>query len=281
MKLTDFLGDAGLNDLRFQMGASQAGDFRVGASVHGLSAEDIAAIAVAGIDVAGEQIQFRDDGTLTYRGLRVLVYIRDIANYRGLEAEGRMPRFHIAACRTLQDMKDRNRFARYVVATRNDGLFVVNEIQSNRTIRIEHRLAICQNCLERLGFNGFSMSDRWAERKQAVSDFDLKDFFRQYPRDLHTYTPEHSSDTQPANVYPVDWYQISQRVKKEADYRCRECGLRPDEKEFLHVHHIDGLKYNCASINLRCVCIRCHAHEHAHLQGTPDWKRCVEKYGAV
>jgi 5-methylcytosine-specific restriction endonuclease McrA len=280
MKLIDFLGHSGLNEVRFEMGATQLGQFRIGPSAQRLSADDIEAIATAGIDVPGEQIQFQDDGTLTYRGLRVLVYIRDISNYRGLEAEDRMPRFHVAACRTLQDMKDKNRFARYVVATRNDGSFAVNEIRGNKTFRIDRQLAVCQNCLARLSFNGFSFANRWQERSKAVADFDLKDFFRQYPRDLHSYTPEHSADTQPSNVYPDNWYQIAQQIKAEAHYQCCHCRLKPDEREFLHVHHIDGLKYNCAPSNLICVCIRCHAREHPHLEGTPDWIRCVARYGS-
>lgn len=45
------------------------------------------------------------DHTLTYNNERVILYIRDVANY----GHSDLPRFHIAKCSTLQTMFENNR----------------------------------------------------------------------------------------------------------------------------------------------------------------------------
>jgi len=93
-------------------------------------------------------------------------------------------------------------------------------------------------------------------------------------------------------LYPVDWKQISKRIRDEAGNKCEKCGLSngalvirnpadPDDfistdswewvtlahldeyqgkmvKVVLTVHHIDANPANCADDNLIALCQRCH-----------------------
>src|SRR3989442_3168619 len=114
MKLPNFFGNAGLNELRFLMQATDNGDFRVSAPRF-ITREELVRLATDGIDVTADRIEVLPDGTLGFKGIRVLVYIRDVADY-GRYEESSKPRFHFANCRTLQKMRQQLRFERYVVA---------------------------------------------------------------------------------------------------------------------------------------------------------------------
>lgn len=53
-----------------------------------------------------------------------------------------------------------------------------------------------------------------------------------------------------------------ERLFREADYRCPECGfdkLRSDGKHVLEIDHIDGNHLNETRENLRVLCPNCHA----------------------
>ncbi len=71
-----------------------------------------------GLDVSVGEITVHSDGTLLYKGRRVLIHIRDVTNIGG----GRVhePRFHVSNCRTLVEMKSSGRFERYVAADDED-----------------------------------------------------------------------------------------------------------------------------------------------------------------
>jgi hypothetical protein len=65
------------------------------------------------------------------------------------------------------------------------------------------------------------------------------------------------------NVYPVDWPEISARVKQLARYKCEQCGKDFAENTdgslgLLDVHHIDGDKSNNSHANLVALCRPCH-----------------------
>lgn len=61
------------------------------------------------------------------------------------------------------------------------------------------------------------------------------------------------------------WKIISHKIKEDADYKCRICGLKDGtlnkkgNKIWLHIHHItpiNNLKFNAK--NLICLCPSCH-----------------------
>ena len=71
-----------------------------------------------------------------------------------------------------------------------------------------------------------------------------------------------------ADAYPRDWPQIARRVKDEAGWRCKRC-LHPHDRPSGHVltvHHLDGVKSNCADYNLAALCQRCHLKIQARVK---------------
>jgi hypothetical protein len=227
-----------------------------------------------GLDISIDDLVILDDGTLSYKNSRVLLYIRDIAVYGGREKE---PRYHLSNCSTLVEMRERKRFnSRYVVSTNVDGKFKLNLIDGGVTRSRLVELTVCQNCLGLLRFDGFRTDWQRAKRRSAVQSFGLEKFFARYPRSLHTSNPRYNSDNAPLNNYTPDFGEISEKAKAARNWRCEECGLNLSLKanrRFLHTHHIDGGKSNNSLDNLRVLCIGCHADEpvHQHMKRLPEY----------
>lgn len=270
LKLPDFLNDPALNSLRFEMGAPLAGPIGPKRAVQLLTAEDLEALEGGGLEIDAKTIGVSDDGTLKYKNKRVLLYIRDIGGVGGRHG---LPRFHVAYCKTLETMQRDQRFARYVVATRDDGQFLLNVVSERRPI--VERLDVCQMCLARLAWNGFSFDWHQPPRREAVRAFTLTDYFARYRKDLISIRPDHDADTAPINDYPDDWGAISERIKRERGYLCEGCGRDMSQhKQHFHAHHKDGQKNNCVDHNIELLCLCCHANEplHAHMKSLPSYK---------
>lgn len=224
-----------------------------------------------GVDVDIDQVSLVGDGTLALGDVRVLLYIRDVSNYSG---NSKLPKYHLTYCKTLERMHRDRRFARYVVANRDDGNFCVNLMEGNRGSEFI-KLDVCQYCLAGLTWQGFSVMLSSEERKRRVGSFSLKEFFEKYPKDIISINPPHTSENAPLNEYSPDWREISNGVKFELDYQCQKCNLvLPDNKRrFLHVHHVNGLKYDNSRGNLKVVCVACHSDEplHSHMKESADY----------
>ncbi len=278
MKLPDFTDDPKLNALRQAMGASAPGGFSTTYRPNALTQEELDQLSDGGIEVTFDEITELEDGTLGYKDSRVLVYIRDIRDY-GREIQ--LPRFHVAYCRTIAEMKEDHRFERYVVATRDDGNFLLNKMSGQRRSTHWERLNVCQNCLNSLNFDGFSYSLHKGKRADLVSEFTIPRFFEKYPKSLHLRRPKHDFISAPLNDYTPDFAQISRSVKSARGYRCEECNRTP-EARFLHVHHINGQKNDNSDANLRVLCMGCHAAapRHGHMKDLPGFEEFQRKYDA-
>ena len=67
--------------------------------------------------------------------------------------------------------------------------------------------------------------------------------------------------------YTRDWDDVSRQYREKHDYTCEHCGLRLDDvydRQYMHVHHINGDKLNNKESNLKCLCLYCHAHIDSH-----------------
>ncbi len=286
MKLPDFTQFEPLNALRRMMGA-ELGVFVPVTNPHRLTVEEIEQLARSGIEVPLDQVRVLDDGTLAYKDSRVVLYIRDVAQYRHhVMTEQDMPRFHVSDCKTLQEMRDSHRFERYVVATRDDGQFELNIKQSNsgNYKRTTEPLRVCQNCLAKIGWEAF---DYWmppSRKKEIVRAFTLYDFFKRYGKTLIIKSPSYTADDAPLNDYTSDFKEVADRIKQQRGYRCDGGKCRLDlskHPRFLHAHHINGIKSDNHPHNIRVLCIGCHAEEpsHGHMKSLPEYREFIRLYG--
>lgn len=283
MKLPNFLQWPELNALREQMGAHRLGTFRLVPDPNRLTEAELKQLVQGGIDVSVDEVRVLPDGTLAYKDSRVLVYIRDVTIYKRARSARvyELPRFHLANCDTLQQMRLDNRYERYVVATPQNGLFAINFIQNGRAIRSSaERLRVCQNCLHMLAFDGFQRNMPKAVREERVAQFKLEGFFEKYPRALIFRTPTHRADSGPLNVYPTDFDERSTRTREERGWCCQRCGFiagDPALRRYLHVHHVNGLKYDNRPENLLVLCLGCHADEphHSHMKSLPEYEAFI------
>lgn len=278
MKLVDFLLSDHLNGLRAEMGAPLCSSYTTHKPYKVIELPVVERLREGGVDVNLDEVKRLPDGTMEYRGYRVLLYIRDVANYSGQET---LPKYHLSYCATLEKMQRDRRFARYVVANRDDGTFLVNLISQERQAKLL-KLAVCQFCLGNLGWKGFSSLISRPDRLAAVNAFTLAEFFQAYPKDLISIRPEHTTDTAPLNDYTRDWGDVSERTKRERDYTCEGCSrcLTLRATRYLHVHHRNGLKHDNSPSNLEVLCIACHAEEpmHGHMKASPDYAAFIEQW---
>lgn len=284
MKLPNFLENNAFNNLRKRVGAPLSFyKLTVTLPAPVFKAREVikitpVALPLEGLDVEFGQISTHSDGTLVYDGRRVLIHIRDVANIGGRK---HVPRFHVANCRTLIEMKSSGRFERYVVSEREDGNFHIR--YDSGPLRIT-KLDVCQNCLDKLSWNGFYSDMSKNSRMQIVSAFLPKFFFDKYPKSLHPVIPTFTSITAPTNEYPQNWEDISRELKKQLRYRCQEQGcsiqLSASDSKFLHVHHKNSLKNDCRPENLICLCIRCHANQpnHSHMKSLPEYSEFTNNF---
>ena len=270
MKLINFLEDKALNSFRRAMGAPLS-RYQVVIKLPVPTAKPkplppiVLPLPTEGLDVEGSEILTHNDGTLLYKNKRVIIHIRDATSH--------LPRFHLANCATLVEMKHAGRFERYVVSDNEDGYF---HIRMGSSSLQQRKLPVCQNCLDRLTWKGFSIETMSSSfRKTVVDNFSIKEFFVKYPHSLHKVLPAHTDGSASKNEYPTNWDEISSELRRQLGYVCQSCHLVVGEtnKRFLHVHHMNGVRMDCRVENLKCLCISCHAAQpmHEHMKNSADF----------
>ena len=277
-KLINFLEDPQFNTLRFLMGAKLVS--RVGESKISLLDENaIRQLGKEGLDINDfSEIKRESDGTLSYKNKRVLVYIRDVKEFF---EQHDLPKFHLSYCTTLESMTNSKRFGRYVIYNGEEANFTVNFIgPPSKTITA--KLNVCKNCLTLLKWDDYHPQSSNAVKTKIVNSFNLKDFFSKYPKDLISILPTYTVDTAPLNDYSDDWGIISEGIKQKRGYQCEACKRKFEgfDRQYLHGHHIDGLKSNNQSTNIEILCIACHADQpmHNHIKNSIQYKNFMKKF---
>src|SRR5574344_284546 len=81
-----------------------------------------------GQEVDLEDLETSDGTLLTYKGRQVLLYIPDQGKriQSVIENSQNGTKFHVADCRTLQEMKQKKKFDRYIVTNNLSGIFKIN-----------------------------------------------------------------------------------------------------------------------------------------------------------
>lgn len=269
MKLPDFSADVALNALRAKMGAP-LGRLEPVRNRDALTAAEIEQLTKQGIEVSSlTDVTVLPDGTLAYKDSRVILYIRD-ANV------GQNPRFHVANCRTLDTMRANDRGDRYVVATNDSGIFPLNRMQKDGPpYKTEEKLPVCQNCLDRLTWQGFRMGSPSEIRNGIVHRFSIAEFFQVYGKSFIIRKPAHTAETAPLNVYSDDFATQAEKLKAERRYRCDQCGIDLSQnRKYLHAHHKNGQKHDSRPQNLSILCLGCHAEQfqHGHMKALPEYQ---------
>jgi hypothetical protein len=206
MKIFDFALDSGLNDLRMELSSAPLVDYfrdpfvpkivikidlkpvapskpldlalplpqPVAPPARVSSGSAPAPSMTVQADVDFDDVEVVYDGTLRYKGQRVIFYIYDVVSYQNVV---KLPRYHIADCSTRQAMRTLDRSSRFITSNRQDGLFPVRI--NGRQIPSQ-KLLVCQHCLRLTNWNGFGMHMTSEERLAAVSNFKLNDYFSKY-----------------------------------------------------------------------------------------------------
>lgn len=77
--------------------------------------------------------------------------------------------------------------------------------------------------------------------------------------------------------YPCTWPFIAYKIKKQADFRCENCGSPSISGKILTVHHLDGNPQNNAYENLVALCQACHLSIQAKYDFKTGWLPGFEK----
>jgi hypothetical protein len=282
MRLPNFEYDTDLNSLRTAMNAPLR-DYSPPPPSGVLTIEEIERLGNEGIEIPLDEVRVLNDGTHVYKGRRVIVYIRDVAEYGGRVS---MPKYHLALCARLSVMMDEGRYqTRYVVATREDGKFSIQRIRGDTVIKTDEELDVCQQCLDELRYNSFSLRMEKTLRANAVRDFSIRSFFEEFGKSCIWATPRFDSVHAPTNAYTAQFFRIAKSLKDSRGYRCEQVECEIDlsahgNQRFLHAHHMNADKSDNHPSNIKLLCIRCHANEfqHSHMRENPDYKTFCLKF---
>lgn len=211
-------------------------------------------------DVKISEVEPRHGGLLTYGGRQIVLYIKDGFKDRDtlVNRPEEAQRFHIAECRTIEEMRAGRRFDRYVATNRKDGKFRVHAMENRQ--EIEAALRVCKNCLKHVDWPG-----RWTE-------FSLEEFLSEHSCFFH-FVPRYTDESSPPAGYAIGWGYMARRIKARADWRCQGCGVDcsgPADRRLLHAHHKDGVKRHNHADNLAVLCADCHSRQPKHEHMNPD-----------
>lgn len=225
--------------------------------------EAIEAQLIKGIEIRLEDLQ-STAGLLTYEGRQILLYIPDQGNnittvLAGERDKGK--RFHIADCETLDTMRRKQRFERYIATTDVSGLFSVHGEDLYVGIKEgKAPLHVCINCLKFLNYKQARVSGY----NRVRDTFRLDEFFDTYAS-CFTQLPSRSTMDASSSSYSSDWTKVSEQVRIDCGWTCEECRVNlSSHRHLLHVHHIDGVKNHNSRTNLTALCAGCHRMQPLH-----------------
>jgi hypothetical protein len=223
------------------------------------------------IEVPLSEVEFKD-GRPTFEGRYVLLYIKDTNKAMDVVTAdpASLQKFHFFDCRRLDEMRAANRFQKYIATQRQTGDFLLHVTEPyTRTLHqnVKARLPVCRYCLWAINYQDYRKSPQ-SRRDEIVENFNIAEFFQKYSYSFRS-EPSRTAETAPPNRYPVDWEDIAHEHKSRVHWRCQECPVDLSEhRHLLHVHHINGVRTDNRTSNLRVLCVGCHSQQpqHQHLK---------------
>lgn len=173
---------------------------------------------------------------------QVFLYKKD---YR-MQTYGK-PRFHICKCSVIDEFISIGRFKQHYVRANSEPVPVI-DLDDGRRLKQIDELPLCNYCRKMVaGYDRMDSSD-FVEMLRQANDNKEEDY-EGVELDLFGYTK--------------DWDNISKTYREKHNYTCEKCGLHIEDdydRQYMHVHHINGDKLNNKESNLKCLCLYCHAH---------------------
>lgn len=221
------------------------------------------------VDITIDQLDFtKEDPILRVGKVNVVLYIRD--QYHPVKSEYK---YHVAWCETLEQRKKDKKIDRYVITRKNNEKFNVNIIDSNTHKVIQENgtldMRVCRGCLKKLNYKGYKKAGIDYDKKDRIyNSFSLEEFLVEYKNKsmcIKEGDVRYTDLTQPQNVYPSNWKQISRIYRNKVNWRCESCKKDfSKQKHNLTVHHINSNKFDDEERNLIALCKDCHDKEHEH-----------------
>lgn len=185
------------------------------------------------------------------------------------------PKFHVAFCKTLEEMEAKGRFDRYVANSHPGGKKSPFEISpwnpdtGKNEGKEKAELLVCQNCMTHLNYNDFNTLPKGYPRLQFVKNFDLEKFLETHQPIFRTL-PIYTAANFPGGGYPANFSEISIKFRQSKDWRCECCRANFSRRHgLLHTHHKNGNPAESGLGNLAALCALCHKkqpmHNHMHI----------------
>ena len=200
-------------------------------------------------DVTNGSMEFRTDGIFVLgangQERQVFLYKKD---YRMMQYG--KPRFHICKCKVIDDFITSGSFRDHYVRANSEPVPVI-DIDDNWMEKEVTGLPLCGYCKKIIAGYGNIDTTKFVEMLKASNGDNHED--ENLELDLFGYVK--------------DWETISRQFREKHEYTCENCGLKIEDdydKQYMHVHHLNGDKLNNKESNLKCLCLYCHAHVDEH-----------------
>lgn len=230
-----------------------------------------------GITIATGDLEYTDNGLLSYKGRQVLLYIQDHAGRvdDALIDGSKGNKYHVSSCATLEKMYQGGRYDRYVVKNDITGYFFIDgrDWKTKEYKEGNAKLKVCKNCLRQLNYkNYYELS-----KNEVFNNFSLDEFFKTYEA-YFRHKPKREAGKDRDGTYTANWNNISSNYRAFVGWACESCKVDlTDHKNLLHTHHKSGVKSDNSSNNLEALCVECHANQeyHQHMSATYQDKKLL------
>ncbi len=187
-------------------------------------------------------------------------------------------KYHLVKCRTIERAEREGWKIKYKMSRRHDGSFFYRYIDGHKIIkRDRQKLLVCKNCLE--------VVNNLMHEHYTVHVFE-PDLFLNEDMVSTQGLPSNGdiADYCEPNVYASDWRTISLKYRQLVKFQCEDpnCPM-PDLSDrkfhkFLHTHHVSQDKSNNNYLNLKALCIYCHAKQpnHGQVRHSPAYNEYIQ-----
>lgn len=201
---------------------------------------DLSNIQSGEVEITDEGIFYINPDTGTKQ--QIFLYKKAVfLEYRGVRKK---PSMHLTNCEAIQDW-GQNQYRRA-----NTGSVIVWDKSSHREVEVSG-LPLCSYCRRKMFLT-----------ESSIDLVRTSDDFEQILREAGNKKSERRENDTDLEGYIWEWQKISQAYRTKKNYTCEICGFSPNnrmDRQYIHVHHKDGIKTNNNESNLQCLCIACHS----------------------